>query len=103
EHYIEQSDGSFKIDLEGGVKTQADIDKLKEAAAKEREDRIEIQKELDNFKGVDLEKWEKLKHYDPDSVSEKKEVEIRKELAEEYEKKENELNAKVENAEQRAK
>ncbi|HET6527787.1 MAG TPA: hypothetical protein VFG39_03465 [Balneolaceae bacterium] len=69
EHYTEQSDGSFKIDLEGGVKTQADIDKVMKALNSERDAHSETKKSIKNLPDdFDAEKWELVKGIDPDKI-----------------------------------
>lgn len=69
DYYTEQSDGSFKIALEGGVKTQADIDKVMKALQNERDAHSETKKAVkalpDDF---DAEKWDRLKDIDPETI-----------------------------------
>src|SRR5690625_451166 len=68
DYYTEQSDGSFKINLEGGVKTQADVDRAMGAMEKQKKLRIELEKKLSEFpEDFDAERWDKLKDFDPDS------------------------------------
>ena len=112
--YTEQSDGSWKISLEGDIKTQEDVDRVKQALTSERDLRVEKEKELAKFKDVDLEKWNKIKDLDPEDSSAGSGDDVRKKLAEEYREKERrlqetyqvketELKSKVDEAEKRAK
>lgn len=64
--YTEQSDGTFKLNLDGGVKTQADIDKAMKALDRERDVRKAQAKVL---KAVGLEVHEDGS-YDEDAVGE---------------------------------
>lgn len=68
DHYKEQADGTYKLDLEGDFKTQDDVDRAMAAMEKQKNQRIELQKELDKFKDVDLQKWEKVRDLDPDNL-----------------------------------
>lgn len=112
-YYKEQADGSFKLELEGGVKTQADVDRVKSALENQRDENEELKRTLSGYpKDFDPDKWEKLKDLDPDNlpkggkidpddekefnkrVSEavrEKEREIKANLEEEYETKKQEL------------
>lgn len=114
--YIEQSDSTWALNLEGGMKTQDDIDRVKQALSNERDLRVEKEKELAKYKDVDLNKWNKVKDIDPDQKGEGTGDidEARKKLAEEYrekerklqesfQQKEQDLKAKVDQAETKAK
>lgn len=69
QYYKEQADGSFKISLEGGVKTQADVDRVKEALKKQRDINEDLEKSMSDLpKDFDAEKWDKLKDLDPDNL-----------------------------------
>lgn len=101
--YNKQADGSYKINLDGGVKTQADVDRVNDALEKERNLRIEADKNVAKYKDVDLEKWEKVKDIDPDRKpveGDKTEEEIRKELSKEYRQKEQDLEDKFKKREE---
>jgi hypothetical protein len=116
-HYAKQTDGTFKLVLEGGLKTQADIDRVTKALDSERELRQDKEKELKKYANVDLQHYEKVKDIDPDKIGDgddKTAEEIKKELQKEFRKleddlkagfqnKEADLNAKVEAAEQKSK
>lgn len=89
EHYSSQSDGRWKVNLEGGVKSQADIDRLETTIGTLRE----TEREYTKFKSkipsdFDAEKWDKVKNLDPNgNGSDKTEDEIRVSVGEEYRKK----------------
>ena len=69
EYYKEQADGSFKIELSGGVKTQADVDRAMAAMEKQKQLRIELEKKLSNYPDdFDTGKWDKVKDIDPDNL-----------------------------------
>lgn len=99
EYYKEQADGTFKLQLEGGLKTQADIDRVKSSLAKERDDNEELKRKLSKVpEDFDAEKWEKVKDYDPDAepggdLDEKAEKQIQKRVSEQVRQKEQELKA----------
>lgn len=65
-YYTEQSDGSFKIDLDGGVKTRDEIEKLEKALKDQRSINEENLKKLSKIPDdFDPEQWDKVKDYDP--------------------------------------
>lgn len=69
DYYSEQSDGKFKIALEGDVKTQADVDKVMKALTDERDAHKATKAQLKSLPAdFDAEKWNKLKHLDPDNL-----------------------------------
>lgn len=92
EYYIESS-GTWLPDFDG-LKTQEDVDRVKAALGKEKDLRIEAQKDAAKFKDVDLDKWEKVKDLDPDnppSGDPKDEKEITRRISEAVREKEREL------------
>lgn len=106
DHYKEQSDGSYKLQLEGGVKTQGDIEKIKKTLEKEREERISLQQKLSSFPDdFDPDKWDKLKHIDPENYNGdgKNETQIRNEVIDEYKPKIKELENKLQQKEEKFK
>lgn len=106
EHYSEQSDGSYKLQLEGGVKTQGDIQRIQKTLEKEREQRQELQQRLSNVPNdFDADKWERLKHIDPENMNGdgKDESKIRNEVIDEYKPKIRELEQKLEEKENKFK
>lgn len=112
EAFYLESDGEFTLQVEGG-KTQEDIDRIQAALDKQRSINEENLRSLAKFKDVDLEKWEKVKDLDPNAPVGDTE-EARKKLSEEYREKERaladqfkqkeaDLEAKVEQANNKAK
>lgn len=65
EPYYAEQDGEFVLQAEG-MKTQGDVDRAMAAMDKQKQLRIEAEKELARYREVDLDKWEKLKDLDPD-------------------------------------
>ena len=67
--YTEQEDGSYSLNLDGSVKTQKDVDKVKAALDAEREKRVDLQKKVDEIpEDFNAEKWDSVKHLDPDEI-----------------------------------
>lgn len=102
EHYTEQADGSYKIKLEGGVKTQADIDRVKASLEKERDTNEELTKKLSKYPDdFDPDKWDKVKDIDPDNppsggkIDPKDEAAFNKAVSEAVREKERELKDKL--------
>lgn len=96
EQYYKEEGGSFVLQADG-LRTQKDVDRAMGAMEKQKEQRIELQKELDKYKDVDLEKWEKVKDVDPDNpptggkIDPADEKEFNKRVSEEVRKKEQEI------------
>lgn len=66
--YYQEQDGKFILQAEG-MKTQNDVDRVKAGIEAEREKRIELQKKVDAIPDdFDAEKWESVKHLDPESI-----------------------------------
>lgn len=96
-HYKEQADGTFKLQLEGGMKTQADVDRVKRSLQDERDKNEDLTRKLskvpDDF---DAETWDKVKDIDPDAepsgdLDEDAEKQIQKRVAEQVRQKERDL------------
>jgi hypothetical protein len=69
DYYKETADGSFKIELEGGVKTQADVDRVKASLEKQREQNEELTRKLSKMpEDFDPDKWDALKDMDPENL-----------------------------------
>lgn len=103
----EERDGKWHLQAEG-VKTEDDVDRMKQAMQKQKDLRIEAERELSKYKGVDLEKWEKLKDIDPDKAPGDKEFseklrDAEERLEQKYESKLAEAENKAKEAKERAK
>lgn len=90
--YYVESGGKWMPDFDG-LKTQEDVDRVKAALDKERDDHKETKQSLAKYKDVDLDKWEKIKDLDPtappaDPADEK---EITRRISEAVREKEREL------------
>lgn len=110
EGYLEaysQKDGKWTLQAEG-IKTQEDVDRAMDAMRKQKDLRIDAERDLAKFKEVDLEKWEKVKDLDPDAdpgqgLTPEKVREIEETFRTKYAKKETELQSKIDSAEKKAK
>lgn len=51
--YIQSDDGKFRLDVEGGFKTTAEVEGLSSALGKERQGHAEAMKALKTFEGID--------------------------------------------------
>jgi len=94
EGFYSESGGQWKLNIEG-VKTQEDIDRVKNALEKERDLKIEAERQLAQFKDVDLDIWEKVKDIDPENpgagLDPKDEKEINRRISEAVREREREL------------
>lgn len=94
EYYVER-DGKWYPDVDG-LKTQEDVDRVKAALEKERDDHIETKRKLSDIpKDFDADKWEKVKDIDPNdppgAIDPKDEKEINRRISEAVREKEKEL------------
>jgi len=96
ETFYEERDGAWHLPVEG-VKTQGDVDRAMAAMDKQKNLRIEAEKELAKYRDIDLDKWEKVKDLDPDKkydgLDPKDEKEIQKRISEAVRDKEKEMQA----------
>jgi len=66
--FYKEKDGAWYLQVTGdGIKTQDDVDRVKTALQKQRDINEDLEKDLAKYKNVDLNKWDKLKDYDPDA------------------------------------
>lgn len=93
--YYAESGGKYHLQADG-MKTQEDINRVEAAITRERERRVDIQKELDKYKEVDLEKWEKVKDLDPSGKPDADFKERERELLDRFKQKETELSDQIE-------
>lgn len=97
DYFKKMADGSFKLQLDGELKTQEDVDRAMKAMEKQKEKRIELQKKLSEYPDdFDADKWEKVKDIDPDQdfsgeLGEDAEKEIQKRVTKQVREKEREL------------
>lgn len=87
--FYSEEDGTFRLNVEG-VKTQEDVDRAMSAMEKQKQLRIEAERDLAKFKEVDLDRWEKLKDLDPDKTFTGDEKDIQKKISESIREKEKE-------------
>lgn len=100
EHYQETESGAFKLDLDGNIKTQDDIDALETVVQKERNLRREAEKQAKKLpEDFDPEEWQRLKELeakqDKGKSSKKDDAELQR-LQDKYEARLEEANSKVE-------
>lgn len=70
DYYKEMADGKFKLNLDGELRTQEDVDRAVKAMKKQTDKANDLEQKLSKYPDdFDPEKWEEVKGLDPESIS----------------------------------